>query len=263
MKQDRTSTANEELGFEDDERPTRPAAPAPEHLEATRTARARVLPRSRPALTPATQSWLTVTTRAFRGPLRTATNRWRAVAAAALQGGSARKSVVDPEEAAAVDPEEAATVEPPTPPIAQSGARLIAAPAPAARRELGPGGTVRIPARRERIAAPTVKLPRAVPPLLGRRERRWLLAGAIASVLALGIWIALGAFREPAPPAVTTGAEPVAVERATTPPATSPADPPPATGAAPSAPALSPSRRTTAPRTTPGRNAPHAGSNVF
>src|SRR5581483_4162649 len=95
------SRAHDEDAFEPEERPTRPSPPKPEHLRALRSPssppRARVAARRRPSLTQTTQSWLASQKRA-KPP--TNTNRWRAVAATVLGGGSGRESRLDPSEVA-------------------------------------------------------------------------------------------------------------------------------------------------------------------
>ena len=63
------------MKFGDEEHPTQPARPTPVEL--------------------AQQAWLANASRAIRGSLRTATNRWRVIAVAAVEGGAARVSEVD------------------------------------------------------------------------------------------------------------------------------------------------------------------------
>jgi hypothetical protein len=127
--------------FEPDERPTRPQQPPEEHLRRLRRsvwpARARLGARRRPALSATTETWL-----AQQGSPRprTATSRFRAVAAAVLGGGSGRASRLDPREVAPV----AAAPPAPAPPDA---------PSPAS-----PTATVRMPAHVARPLAPTLKL---------------------------------------------------------------------------------------------------------
>jgi hypothetical protein len=176
----RTPIAFDEAEFETDERPTQPGAPTLEALEAMREAaepkRARVRPRARPALAPATQSWLQVKT-SLGAPLRTATSRIRAVASVLLEGGAGRASLVDEDEAASTE------VVP-----RESGARRIPTVRPPVR-ERGPTGTMKMPARPPRMLAQTVLLPARARARRWRGVRAWLVAvgAGVLCVIAAGV----------------------------------------------------------------------------
>jgi len=258
----RSPIAIDESEFETDERPTQPGAPSLEALEAMRSAgapkRARVRPRTRPALTPATQSWLQVKTRSLGAPLRTATSRIRAVASALLEGGGARASLLDEQEVASTS----------IPEPRESGARRIpATTAPA--RDRGPTGTMKLPARRPRVLAPTVKLPARARARGWRRVPAWVLAAGAGLLCVVAVWVVLGAVRgragreapasASAPPGPATDSVPASVP-AVEPPTS--IDLPVAAPVAPAPPSAAPAARPR-PHGTARRPAPQTGSAVF
>jgi hypothetical protein len=227
MKSDEAIRHTEQFGH--DEAPTRPQAPrlslldalhtdAPTGSEGTPAKAQLVLPAS-------SHAWLTRTLHAVRAPFRTATNRWRAVAAAALETGIGRLSDVDRDERAApAEPGEPGATEPSADAAQEvavaeaeasptvSGVSRVAAPlaegeneAPEERlavRKLGPRGTVRMPAHGGQGPAPgptgTMRLPahmtsrRAAPPAhaaapVRRRlaKRPWLTVASIGVLLGM------------------------------------------------------------------------------
>ncbi|HEY8091259.1 MAG TPA: hypothetical protein VIF09_25525 [Polyangiaceae bacterium] len=205
--------------FEPDEHPTRPAPPPEEHLRRLRRsvwpARARLGARRRPALSATTEVWL-----AQQGSARprTATSRFRAVAAAVLGGGSGRASRVDHAELAPVP-------DPPSTPV-----EAEAPPPP----PTSPTATARMPAHVARPIAPTLKLrPRDAAPSSGdpsssarrdssafdfgqarrRLARRVVVACSVLLFSGWSAWFVLRAPPAPAPlpvsqPATAVGVDP-------------------------------------------------------
>jgi hypothetical protein len=208
-----------------EERPTVPAPPPPEHLQRLRLpgpVRARLAARRRPSLGPATRSWVA-------NLPRTATNRWRAIAATVLGGGSGRESRVDATELAAPAALERSTPDNAIPfPGSTAPPEESAAPTPDdPARTHGPGGTVRI---RARDTAPDRPLPSKTQKLVARPAtsgeepapdpawdtrravvRRWIVG---VSVVLLGAWVAWFVLRgrngEPLAPGAGLSASPLA-----------------------------------------------------
>jgi hypothetical protein len=272
MKHDAMPAAHEDHGFEPEERPTRPNPPAPEHLRALRLGseppRPRVAARRRPALTPATQSW--VATKAQGAP-KTATSRWRAVAATVLGGGAGRQSLVDREELEAPAPP---SRERSTPTIGDAAALpQQVAPRPPVSGDLGAGGTVRMPARRLHSETPAQDLDHSDSEAAAEARRalvrRWIVAVAASLLCATAAWAGLhpGQVARPATDLVTPAARttpfaaPVAIATpllATA--ATSTAEPAPsATPPIPTDAPMHPSPKRVSPRRLP----PNVSSSIF
>jgi hypothetical protein len=259
MKRDARSSAHDDDAFDPDERPTRPGAPAPEHLRALREeeqppSRSRPAARRRPALTPATQSWLA---RKLHATPKTATSRWRAVAATVLGGGAGRASRVDVEEATAPpssEPSQAAPSEPAAPGPSPS-------PPPV---DCGPSGTMRMPARRAPLAQSTLAMRRSEPDLAGEARRalvrRCILAAAVALVVGTAAWAALRGRPRPAGPTeLAAPVAPVALARPEPPPAMTTTAEPSLSVIAPSetaaeAPSVHPAPKHASPRRPPSRS---------
>lgn len=266
--------------FDNEEQPTQPARPTPEQL--------------------ATHAWLAEVERGLEGPPKSATNRWRAVAVAAVEGGAARVSVVDAEEATAPESEpEAEAAAPPDSvellPALEVGPALGPLPsvdvALGPTEDLGPSGTVRIaraideepeptsaPKLPARLRGPTgtvkIERPRVVRRPIDRRRSsptfvlpvrrtgaRAVIAFFAASTCAAFLLLATARSDDP-PPAPT---EPAVVQPAPAIPPSLPIDPAliaPVSTVAPAATATTPAAPTSSKHALPHAK-PVSSSSIF